>query len=75
MDDQSISAYSDLHQETGLDRNARKAKPNGTAGRIKPPPPPPPPQPLAPASSPLTMLAVATAGLAVGALVGMRLRQ
>ena len=74
MDDQSISAYSDLHQETGLYRNARKAKPNGTAGRIKPPPPQPP-QPLAPASSPLTMLAVATAGIAVGALVGMRLRQ
>ena len=72
MDDQSISAYSDLHQETGLYRNARKAKPNGMAGRIKPPPPP---QPLAPASSPLTMLAVATAGVAVGALVGMRLRQ
>ena len=72
VDDQSISAYSDLHQETGLYRNARKAKPNGTAGTIKPPPPPPPP--LAPTSSPLSMLAVATAGVAVGALIGMRLR-
>ena len=71
----ALSAFSDLHKETGVYPSARKAVSGGADGAYKTAAAPPPAAAAAPApSSLLPTLAVAAAGVGVGVLIGMRLR-
>lgn len=76
VDDDSVSAFSDLHKEIGLYPNAPRATPDGTAGASDEPMPRRQPQKAAAATARapllLPVLVAAAAGVAAGVLIGAR---
>ena len=76
VDDDSVSAFSDLHKEIGLYPNAPRATPDGNAGASDEPMPRRLPQEAAAAAAraPLVLpvLLAAAVGVAAGVLIGAR---